>query len=111
MTFSVLRAVPRQLQRVRGSSAASNGADPNGAGLLAASADRHSQANRALHKTGEGTFPIPNYDVLSATDASIAVQTLTTKSDVQAAIRHERANKNRKTVADAAQRRLAELSR
>jgi hypothetical protein len=39
------------------------------------------------------------------------VKTITTNSFVLAAFRNERANKNRKTVADAAQRRLAELSR
>lgn len=105
-TFSVLRAVPRQLQRSGGSA---DDASP-GAGLLAASADRNSAVNHELHKTGEGVFPIPNYDVLNATDAAIAVQTLTSKSEVQAALRHERAGKDRKTVADAGERRLNELA-
>lgn len=112
-TYGVLRAgahgvlaLPRRL----GSAGGSSDATSSGAGLLAASADRSSAANHELHKTGEGAFPIPNYDVLTATDAAIAVQTLTSKTDVQAAMRHERAGKNRKTVADAGQRRLAELS-
>lgn len=103
-TFSVLRAVPRQLQR------SGESADSAAAGLLAASADRNSAANHELHKAGEGAFPIPNYDLLNATDAAIAVQTLTSRTEVQAALRHERAGKDRKTVADAGERRLHELS-
>jgi len=96
-----LLSVPRQLQRV--------GTKP-GEGLLEASSNRASKANHELHKPGEGSFSIPHYDELTATDAAIAVQTLTTSAEVQAAMRHERAGKNRKTVADAGERRLTELS-
>ncbi len=96
-----LLAVPRQLQRV--------GSKP-GEGLLDATANRASKANHQLHQPAEGVFAIPHYDQLTANDAAIAVQTLTSSSEVHAAMRHERATKNRKTVADAGERRLTELT-
>ena len=77
--------------------------------LLDATADTHSAANQALHRPGEGTVPIKHYDELNAHDASIAIQTLTTRTEVQATLRHERAGKNRRTVQDAGERRLTEL--
>jgi hypothetical protein len=77
--------------------------------LLDASADVTSPANRALHRPGEGMVPIPHYDELNAHDAAIAIQTLTSRTDVQATLRHERAGKNRRTVQDVGEKRLTEL--
>ncbi|MGQ0846246.1 MAG: hypothetical protein ACT4QF_19155 [Sporichthyaceae bacterium] len=101
-----LRAIPRQVRR---SVRPTDSASPD-AGLLAASADRSSAANHELHKPGEGKLPIPHYDELTAADAAIAVQALATTTEVQATLRHERAGKNRKTVADAGEKRLSELA-
>jgi hypothetical protein len=85
-------------------------AEQTAAPLLEASADTRSAANHALHRPGEGTVPIKHYDELTAHDAVIAIQTLASSTEVRATLRHERAGKNRRTVQDAGERRLAELS-
>jgi hypothetical protein len=85
-------------------------AAPDAGRLLEASADTQSAANQALHRPGEGPVPIKHYDELTAHDAVIAIQTLSSDTDVRATLRHERAGKNRRTVQDAGERRLAELT-
>jgi hypothetical protein len=82
----------------------------SGQEFLDATADTHSELNHALHRPAEGPVPIKHYDELTAHDAVIAIQTLGSSDAVRATLRHERAGKNRRTVQDAGERRLAELT-
>jgi len=104
--------VPPQTEPGRAPAPAEQSAAPEaGRRLLEASADTSSEVNHELHRPGEGTVPIKHYDELNAHAAVIAIQTLSTRKEVQATLRHERAGKNRRTVQDAGEKRLAELAR
>jgi hypothetical protein len=72
--------------------------------------DTATAAGSQLHQPGEGVFPIPRYDELSAGDAVTAVRTLSDLAHVQAVSRHERNNKARSTVISAIEERVADLS-
>jgi hypothetical protein len=64
-----------------------------------------------LHRPGEDPFPIKHYDTLTVADVLVALRALQRQADVAAVARHEVANRNRKSIATAAQTRIAQLDR